>query len=122
MKTLKRYSSISLLACALVFVAPSAFAQQAQDEQEIPTEEAPPEEQGVPSDDVPADAPAAAEAAPERDPTAANPAPAFPELRPVFDQFGGEAGLVALMDDFMVQLLADPRTKSFFEYVNQAAV
>ena len=122
MNTRYRIAAISLLACVLVLVAPVAFAQKAQDEQEVPTEDVPPAEQGIPSDDVPADAPAAAEAAPERDPTAANPAPAFPELRPVFEQFGGEAGLVALMDDFMVQLLADPRTKSFFENVNQAAV
>lgn len=44
-----------------------------------------------------------------------NPAPAHPELRPVLDEFGGEAGLRALMDDFMVILLDDPRMRPFFE-------
>jgi hemoglobin len=53
---------------------------------------------------------------------AANPAPVHPELRAVFDQFGGEAGLVALMDDFMQRLLADPRMRPFFENADQAKV
>jgi hemoglobin len=35
-------------------------------------------------------------------------------LTPVFEQFGGKAGLARLMDDFMDNLLADPRTKPFF--------
>ena len=52
----------------------------------------------------------------------ANPAPAHPELRPVLEQFGGEAGLVALMDDFMTILLADERMKPFFEFSDQALV
>jgi hemoglobin len=51
-----------------------------------------------------------------------NPAPAHPELRPVFDQFGGEAGLVALMDEFMEILLADERMRPFFEFSDQALV
>jgi hemoglobin len=51
-----------------------------------------------------------------------DPAPAYPELRPVFDEFGGEAGLVALMDDFMEILLADERMRPFFEYSDQALV
>lgn len=53
---------------------------------------------------------------------AADPAPANPQLRPVFEQFGGEAGLVALMDDFMVILLDDPRMRQFFEFSDQAKV
>jgi hemoglobin len=53
---------------------------------------------------------------------AADPAPADPSLRPVFDEFGGEAGLTALMDDFMVRLLADARTRPFFEQVDQVKV
>jgi hemoglobin len=53
---------------------------------------------------------------------APDPAPAHPELRPVLDDFGGEAGLVLLMDDLMVLLLADERTRPFFEYVDQAKV
>ena len=51
-----------------------------------------------------------------------NPAPAYPELRPVLEEFGGEAGLKVLMDDFMVVLLADERMRPFFEFVDQAAV
>ena len=51
-----------------------------------------------------------------------NPAPAHPELRPVFDQFGGEAGLVALMDELMVILLADERMRPFFEFADQAMI
>ena len=35
-------------------------------------------------------------------------------LTPVYEQFGGKAGLARLMDDFMDNLLADPRTKTFF--------
>ena len=53
---------------------------------------------------------------------APDPAPANPELRPVLDEFGGEAGLVVLMDDLMVLLLADERTRPFFEFVDQAKV
>jgi hemoglobin len=53
---------------------------------------------------------------------AVDPAPADPALRPVLDQFGGEPGLVALMDEFMVRLLADPRMRPFFAQVDQAAV
>ena len=51
-----------------------------------------------------------------------NPAPADPALKPVLADFGGEAGLKALMDDFMVQLLADPRTEPFFANVDQDRV
>lgn len=35
-------------------------------------------------------------------------------LTPVFEQFGGKPGLARLMDDFMDNLLADPRTRAFF--------
>lgn len=51
-----------------------------------------------------------------------NPAPAHPELRPVLDEFGGPEGLKALMDDFMVVLLDDPRMRPFFEAVDQQRV
>lgn len=43
-----------------------------------------------------------------------NPAPAHPELRPVLAQFGGEAGLERLVDDFLDLLHADPRIAEFF--------
>lgn len=60
-------------------------------------------------------APPAAEMAPRLDPTAPNPAPVHPDLAGVFEDFGGMAGMTALMDDFMANLLADPRTNRFFE-------
>jgi hemoglobin len=56
----------------------------------------------------------AAEPTPPRDPSIPDPAPAHPELKPVFEAFGGVAGIRALMEDFMVILLADPRTAHFF--------
>lgn len=56
------------------------------------------------------------------DPAVPDPAPAHPELRPVLDQFGGEAGLVALMDEFMDVLLADARMRPFFEFADQAMI
>jgi hemoglobin len=59
---------------------------------------------------------------PERDPNAMDPAPVDASLRPVFEQFGGEPGLVALMDLFMTKLVADPRTQRFFENADQDAV
>ena len=40
----------------------------------------------------------------------------------LFEDFGGKAGLVAIMDDFMINLLADPRTKPFFEATDQTRV
>ncbi len=61
-------------------------------------------------------------AAPANDPTAPNPAPAHPELRPVLEQFGGEAGLTRLMDTFMAGLLADERMGPFFANADQARV
>ncbi|WP_395704173.1 group 1 truncated hemoglobin [Aquabacterium sp.] len=39
-----------------------------------------------------------------------------------FQAFGARPGLVSLMDDFMVRLLADPRTGPFFQKANQAHV
>lgn len=58
---------------------------------------------------------ALAEAAPRLDPTAPDPAPPHPELVGVFQDFGGMPGLTALMEDFMANLVADPRTSRFFE-------
>jgi hemoglobin len=40
----------------------------------------------------------------------------------LLEDFGGKPGLVTIMDDFMVNLLADPRTKPFFENVDQTRV
>jgi len=41
-------------------------------------------------------------------------APRDPSLKPVFDEFGGKPGLVALMNDFMDNLMADTRTRPYF--------
>ena len=49
-------------------------------------------------------------------------APVITSGTKLFEDFGGKAGLVAIMDDFMVNLLADPRTRPFFESVDQAHV
>ena len=37
----------------------------------------------------------------------------------IFKEFGEKAGLAAIMDDFMVNLLKDPRTRSSFENSDQ---
>jgi hemoglobin len=53
-------------------------------------------------------------------------ATAFAQSAPQNDQlykaFGEKAGLVTLMDDFMVRLLADPRTGPHFKPSNQQRV
>jgi hemoglobin len=40
----------------------------------------------------------------------------------LYQAFGGQAGLVKLMDDFMVRLLADPRMNPFFKDADQKHV
>ncbi len=51
---------------------------------------------------------------------------AWAQMAPKDDQlykaFGEKAGLVTLMDDFMVRLLADPRTGPHFKPANQQRV
>lgn len=49
-------------------------------------------------------------------------APRDPSLRPVFDEFGGKQGLVSLMNDFMDSLMADPRTRPFFQDVDRERI
>jgi hemoglobin len=56
----------------------------------------------------------ASDTAPSSNPSIPDPAPAHPELKPVFEAFGGVDGIRALMEDFMAILLADPRTAHFF--------
>ena len=50
----------------------------------------------------------------------------FAQMAPGTDQlykaFGEKAGLVALMDDFMTRLLADPRTGPHFQPANQQRI
>ncbi len=128
------------LTLALAF-APSVFAQQAPQPAPAPMAPAVPpaaDAADLSADDI-ADAPdaAPADAAPADEAPAAgtmatmpgayakgsmNPAPADASLVPVFKQFGGQAGLVALMDDFMVRLVADPRTHAFFANADQAKI
>jgi hemoglobin len=48
-----------------------------------------------------------------------NPAPADPSLLSVYKEFGERPGLVALMDDLMINLTADPRTRPFFASADQ---
>lgn len=88
------------------------------DDAEIP-DATPPAEGEIPDAVAPA---TEAAPAPAPNPSAMDPAPADPSLLPVFKDFGEMPGLTALMDDFMVLLLADPRTKVFFENSNQKAV
>lgn len=93
--------------------SPCLQAQEAAAQQdEIPQE-----------DEIPADEAESNEATPA--PSASDmstTAPAYPELLPVFRQFGEEAGLVKLMDVFMDKLLADSRMRPFFENADQARV
>jgi len=128
------------IACFFALGAP-AFAQDASpppSDQEIPDavppadaeipDAVPPTDAEIPDAVPPTDAETpdavapANDAAPTRNPTAMDPAPADPSLLPVFKDFGEMPGLTALMDDFMVLLLADPRTKGFFENADQKGV
>ncbi|MBC7609315.1 MAG: group 1 truncated hemoglobin [Polaromonas sp.] len=45
-----------------------------------------------------------------------------PKDEQLYKAFGEKAGLVSLMDDFMVRLLADPRTGPHFKPANQQRV
>ena len=49
-------------------------------------------------------------------------APRDPSLKPVFAEFGGKAGLVSLVNDFMDNLMADPITHPFFAPVDREQV
>lgn len=55
-----------------------------------------------------------ATATPQQSAAMAASAPRDPALKPVFEQFGGKPGLVTLMNDFMDNLMADPRTHTYF--------
>lgn len=48
--------------------------------------------------------------------------PRDPALKPIFDDFGGKAGLVAIVDDLMINLMADPRTHRYFAKVDRERV
>ena len=51
-----------------------------------------------------------------------NPAPRDPALKHVLADFGGKPGLVSLVDDLMINLMADPRTRPFFENADRAHI
>lgn len=125
------------LAALLLAVAPGALAQQASTPtpQPAPTTETDDLDVADAADVPAADTAPAAGAAPmadaasmsdavsdARDASAANPAPADPSLLPVYREFGEIGGLTALMDDFMVILLADTRTRPFFENADQRKI
>lgn len=98
--------------------SPSLYAQEstavaAQQDEIAQDDEVPADEEGVAGEKAATPATAA---------DMASTAPAFPQLLPVFKQFGEEAGLVKLMDVFMGKLLADPRMRPFFENTDQARV
>ena len=48
-----------------------------------------------------------------------NPAPADPSLVSVYKEFGGKEGLVVLMNNLMINLVDDPRTRPFFADADQ---
>lgn len=107
------------LALGLSLSAP-AFAQEAAADVAEATEEAVEEAEPV-VEPVPE---AELKAALAKQPTtpAPNPAVADPSLLPVYKDFGELPGITALMEDFMVLLLADSRMKPFFDNVDQVAV
>lgn len=98
-------------------LAPAAFAQQ-QTPQD-PAAAAIAEEEARLAEE---EARLAAQEGVANDPSAPNPAPAHPELRPVLEQFGGRAGLDALMETFMAGMLADPILQPFFVNSDQERV
>ena len=96
-------------------------AMQAQAPQAVDAAEAPLEADA--DADATDDAKAAsATSAPQLDPTVPHPVPVHPELKGVFADFGGEAGLTVLMEDFMAIMLEDPRMRPFFEKVDHTRV
>lgn len=48
--------------------------------------------------------------------------PRDPALKPVFEAFGGKPGLVAIVDDLMINLMADPKTHPYFAKVDRNRV
>lgn len=70
-----------------------------------------------------ADAEMPMEATPRLDPNAPDPAPAHSELAGVLqNDFGGKQGLAAIVETFMDNMMADPRTQPFFANVDRERV
>lgn len=114
--TIKYLSLVSLLLFAVQ--AHMAHAQEVVTTQD----EGIPAEDEIPADQDDAAGPDAGNAVAQPTGDMSKTAPAYPELLPVFKQFGEEPGLVKLMDVFMEKLLADPRMRPFFENSDQARV
>lgn len=57
-----------------------------------------------------------------RAPGVPDPAPVHPELRGVFEDFGGMPGMTALMEDFMAIMLEDRQLRPFFENTDQVRI
>jgi hemoglobin len=51
-----------------------------------------------------------------------NPAPPNPDLLPVYQAFGEKAGLTAIMEDLMINLVSDARTRPYFADADQKHV
>jgi hemoglobin len=105
------------LAAAIAF-APATLAQTAE-EAALAAEEALLAEEEA---RLAAEESALADDVAVRDPSAPDPAPAHPELRPVLEQFGGRAGLDAIMETFMAGMLADPSLAPFFQNADQGRI
>jgi hemoglobin len=119
---MKNTLAVAVLTLGFLLVTP-AHAKATTPEPATPVEELDiPDVRVEEATEAKAEDAVAAAATPERDPDAMNPAPADSSLQPVYRQFGEEAGLVSLMDLFMTKLVADPRTKRFFENADQVAV
>jgi hemoglobin len=115
---------LSLVTFLLLGTSPGIlYAQQAQAKETKAQDQSPVDDEMLQDEEIPADDELVSE-----EKIAASPADlrttaqAYPELLPVFKQFGEEAGLVKLMDIFMEKLLADPRMRPFFENTDQARV
>ncbi len=126
MKLSRMLQSSLVVAALLLAAAPGAMAQQAPTPPAEPTPASEADELDIAdAEGAPAGEAGAAdvdESSDARDPTAANPAPADPSLLPVYREFGEMAGLTALVDDFMVILLADERTRPFFKDADQPKI
>jgi hemoglobin len=133
MKSISNKIVIALAFGVFFFAGTPAFAQQAKDNAPAPASS---DDNAIPMDEPAEDASVDNSAEANTDTAtssangekmtnaspAMNPAPADPKLLPVFKQFGELPGLTALMEDFMTQLLADPRTRPFFEQADQTLI
>ena len=116
---MNRLPFVALALAAAIAFAPHSLAQTAEEQAALDAEAALLAEEEA---RLAAEEAALADDASVRDPSAPDPAPAHPELRPVLEQFGGRAGLDALMETFMAGMLADDALRPFFVNADQARV